>query len=256
MVEVSVLATGSSGNCFYLQGNGSGFLVDAGISCLQIRKRLEAIGKDVSQLKGIFITHEHVDHVRGVRVLAKRYGIPLYVSRGTYEKMSARVDDVRIIGDGDSLSLACCRVDAFEKCHDAVEPLSFAFSYNDSTVSVITDAGIACENTRRWVQKSDILCLESNYDDVMLAEGPYPYYLKERIKGRYGHLSNYDAALMVLEHASSRLRHVVLSHLSLNNNTPEKAYETFTSMIRQRSDMEGLSVSVGRRDVPGELIRL
>lgn len=254
MVEVGVLASGSSGNCFFFQGNGSGFLIDAGISCKQIVNRLESMGKSIRDIKGIFITHEHTDHIRGLQQLCKQFRIPTYMTRGTFQYVKKMVDRelVNLIRPGELIIADQCVVTPFEKSHDALEPVSFKLSYGGKTVSYITDAGCVCQNMIDAVQESDCLILESNHDVKMLEEGRYPYPLKKRISGEKGHLSNYEASLLVLEHAS-RLKHVYLSHLSEHNNTEELAMTTFQMIMNERKDLCDLGIHMTYRHSPTDV---
>lgn len=257
MVEVGVLASGSSGNCFFFQGNGSGFLIDAGISCKQIVNRLQAIGKDIRNINGIFVTHEHTDHIRGLQQLCKQHKIPVYMTRGTFQYVKKFVDRglVNLIKPGERIIADQCVVTPFEKSHDALEPVSFKLSYHDKTVSYITDAGCVCQNMINAVQESDCLILESNHDVKMLEEGRYPYHLKKRIAGDKGHLSNYEASLLVLEHAF-KLKHVFLSHLSEHNNTEDLALSTFQMIMKERKDLCDLGIHMTYRHCPTDVLDL
>ena len=249
MIEVSVLASGSNGNCFFFQGNGTGFLIDAGISTKQICQRLVNIGKQIHDIKGIFLTHEHIDHVRGIQVLIKRFQIPIYLSQGTHNGLKFNIDPkvVNIISDGAVIVSNDCQIKAFKKSHDAKEPLSYTLSYNGKKASFITDLGHACDNVKTAVKESDILILESNYDSNMLDKGTYPYFLKKRISGFKGHLSNDDAGVLVKENGSSLLKQVFLSHLSAENNRPDIALNTFKSIVRKEKDLKGMNINVIER---------
>lgn len=249
MIEVSVLASGSNGNCFFFQGNGSGFIIDAGISTKQICQRLIKIGKQIHNVKGIFLTHEHIDHVRGIQVLTKRFNIPVYLSQGTYDGLKFTIDPavINIISDGTIIELNNCKIKAFKKSHDAREPLSYTCSFNGKKASFITDLGHACDNVKKAVAESDIIILESNYDSNMLDTGSYPFYLKNRISGTQGHLSNGDAGRLVKAHGSTLLKHVFLSHLSAENNRPEIALDTFNSIIKETRALKDIKTSVIER---------
>lgn len=258
MIEVSVLASGSNGNCFFFQGNGSGFLIDVGISTKQVCQRLVNIGKQISDIKGIFLTHEHIDHVRGIQVLSKRFQIPVYLSQGTFSGLKAKInpDVVNIISDGEIIELNACTIEAFDKNHDAREPLSYTIGYNGKRASFITDLGYACDNVKTAVNKSDILVLEANYDPNMLEEGKYPYFLKKRISGSSGHLSNSDAGDLVKMHGSSILKQVFLSHLSAENNRPDIALNTFKLIVGENKDLRSIKVKVIERGGTSSLISI
>jgi phosphoribosyl 1,2-cyclic phosphodiesterase len=255
-MELSVLGSGSSGNCFFVQNNKSAILVDAGLSAKQIVSRLGAIGASSARVKGIFITHEHADHVRGADVLARQLNIPIFATKKTVHDSFLCSDSnlINPIKNNEILKLAGMEISAFSKSHKAADPISFSIR-NGKTISVITDAGFACDNIISAVSDSDFLCIESNHDEKMLLDGPYPYFLKQWIKSDVGHLSNRQSALCVLEHANSKLNHIVLSHLSQTNNTPELALKTFKSLIKERSDLN-LKITHSGRDIPTKLFKI
>jgi phosphoribosyl 1,2-cyclic phosphodiesterase len=200
------------------------------------------------KVKGIFITHEHSDHVKGVDVFARTFNIPIYATNGTIKNgfLCSNNELVNQIKNDETISLGGLQIKAFSKSHKAADPVSYAISDKKKVVSVITDAGYACENIHDAISKSDFLFLESNHDIPMLEVGPYPYFLKEWVKGNTGHLSNNQAGLAVLEHGKRKLQHVVLSHLSETNNTPAVALKTFRGLIKERIDFKtNVSVSLG-----------
>lgn len=256
MFEISVLASGSSGNCFYIGTEKAEILIDAGISCRQICRRLEKIGKSIQNIQGIFITHEHTDHILGIDVLTRRYNIPVYLNKGTLDHCSVPITNAQIIKTDKAVNFRGLHLLPFSKSHDAHDPVSYLIINEGKRVSVITDVGYCCDNVKHSLQECDVVILEANHDIEMLHNGPYPPYLKKRIAGAKGHLSNHDAAMAVLEHASKNLRYALLSHLSLYNNTPECALQTFTSIIKQRNDLKHLKTRLSYRDEPTELIRL
>lgn len=255
-MELSVLGSGSSGNCFFVQNDKSAVLVDAGLSAKQIISRLGAIGASSARVKGIFITHEHADHIRGADVLARHLNIPIFATKKTIQNsfLCENTDLINSIKNTEILKLAGMEISAFSKSHKAADPVSFNIM-NGKTLSIITDAGFACENIVSAVADSDFLCIESNHDEKMLLDGPYPYFLKNWIKSDTGHLSNMQSALCVLEHASSKLNHVILSHLSQTNNTPELAIKTFNSLIKERRDLKP-KVTHSDRNIPTKLFRI
>jgi phosphoribosyl 1,2-cyclic phosphodiesterase len=256
MFEISVLASGSSGNCFYIGSEKGDILVDAGISCRQVSKRLEIIGKNIQSIMGIFVTHEHIDHIRGLNVLSRRHNIPIFINKGTLSTSYSSLNEVNLFKKDEEIDLNGIKILPFSKSHDANDPVSFIIKNNDKKISVITDIGFCCENVKNAVKESDVIILESNHDISMLKNGPYPFYLKQRILGNGGHLSNYDAALAVLEHGNKKLQHVLLAHLSKINNTPQTALDTFNSIIEERSDLKKLKAWLTYREKPTELIRI
>ena len=259
MIEVSALASGSSGNSFFIESNKSSFLVDAGISCKQAERRMEMIGKDASALKGIFITHEHTDHIRGVDVLSRKYSIPVFLTKECYSNCSHIVSDsdlVRFVEKNKAFRFNGANILPFPKSHDAHDPVSYTVISNGRKISVMTDIGVVCSNVIKNFRDSNIVFLESNHDVDMLKNGPYPAFLKERILSDGGHLSNYEASLLVLEHTTHKLKHVVLSHLSENNNTEEIALKTMKSLLQHRKDLKKLQIHISGRHEPTELISI
>jgi len=248
-MEICALASGSSGNCFYVGNGGSAVLIDAGISCKQIVERILSIGGRPENVKGIFITHEHADHVRGARVFSEKFGVPVFATEGTvHNSPLGFCENIKFIGSNETVERGGVEVEAFSKFHRSADPVSYTVS-NGKRVSVITDVGCSCGNVESHVKDSDFLFIESNYDEGLLENGTYPYFLKKWISSRDGHFSNSQSALCVLEHASAKLRGVVLSHLSENNNTPEHALESF-GLIRERNDLNP-GVWVSGRGVSG-----
>jgi len=254
-MEISALASGSSGNCFYIEDEGTAVLIDAGISCKQIIEKMLSIKKDPGSIKAIFITHEHSDHIRGADVFARTFKIPIYATKKTAKNCFLCSDESLInnIKNDETVNFNGLGIQAFSKPHLGKDPVSYS-AINHKKISVITDSGYASKNITSNVSDSDLLCIESNHDELMLEQGPYPAFLKKWIKGSYGHLSNMQASLCVLEYASSKLKNVVLSHLSQVNNTPEMAFETFRQLIKERRDLSP-KVFVSSREMPTPLLK-
>ena len=257
-MQISVLGSGSSGNSFYVenQKNNSAILVDAGLSAKQINNRLENLKRTPELIKGIFITHEHTDHIRGVDVLARHFNIPIFATKSTIQNcfLCSNEELITPIKNSETIDIAGMKIEAFSKSHKAADPISFKIK-KDKTLSIITDAGFACENIISAVSSSDMLCIESNHDEKMLTEGPYPYFLKRWITSDTGHLSNRQSALCVLEHAPSKLKQVILSHLSQINNTPQLALRTFKSLTKERHDLQ-LKITRSDRHIETPLFKL
>jgi phosphoribosyl 1,2-cyclic phosphodiesterase len=252
MIEICALASGSNGNCYYIGNNEDAILVDAGINCKQILTRMAEVGLDHKKIRGVFITHEHGDHVRGIRVFGKKLDIPAFLTKGTFDSLYATYKPyaARIIQPGVSVEIGSFRVHPFLKNHDASEPTSFRIEHKGINVGVFTDIGEPCENVIDHLSKCDALFLETNYDEKMLIEGSYPYYLKERVGSAVGHLSNKQAYLLLRDHHHPSLQCVFLSHLSAENNTPEKAYQEIRAL-------EGsFSVKLTSRYGPAELFTI
>lgn len=232
MVEVCAIASGSNGNCYYVGNEKEAVLVDAGISAKQVLVRMEERGLDPSILKGIFITHEHVDHVRGCRVLSKKLNIPVFYTYGTWNKThkSSRAPHYRYLQIDQAVQLGAFTIYPFAKRHDANEPCSYRIETEGFNIGVMTDIGSVCENVITHFQQCNVVFLESNYDEKMLWEGNYPWPLKKRIASDVGHLSNDQALELVQQHGNGLLNTIFLSHLSGENNSPEIAYEAFARL--------------------------
>ncbi len=232
MIEICALASGSNGNCYYVGNKEEAVLIDAGLSFKQILKRMEAKALDPKKIRAVFITHEHGDHVRGVRVLGKKLDIPVYMTNGTYAASFRTWKPVSYIAIENNIpvEMGLFKVYPIPKNHDAAEPTSFRIEYNGYSVGVFTDIGSPCDNVKHHLKQCQALFLETNYDPQLLKEGSYPYYLKARIDSAVGHLSNIQAFELLKEHAHPDLQCVFLSHLSAENNRPELAYNQFKSL--------------------------
>lgn len=237
-MKLAALSSGSCGNCFYINNGDSSVVVDAGISRKQIVERLGYLGENPEKIKGIFITHEHTDHIKGADVLARQFNIPIFATRGTIKSCFLCSDEELVyeIKNDEIVKLGSLEIEAFTKNHRAAEPVSFAIR-NSKMISILTDIGKVCGNVSEAVKDSDFIVMESNHDLRMLEQGPYPYFLKNWIKSEVGHLSNLHSGLCVLEHGTSKLRNVMLAHLSEINNTPLLAFRTFQSLMRERVDL-------------------
>lgn len=234
---ITALNSGSNGNCYYVGNDKEAVLIDAGISCRETERRMKRLELDISKVKAIFISHEHSDHISGVRVLSKRYKLPVYITPGTL--INSRLDRtnpflVKLIPH-EPVTIGSLSITAFPKKHDANDPQSFIVRQKDICIGIFTDIGVPCEQVIKHFNCCDAAFLEANYDDKMLAEGMYPYYLKQRISSDIGHLSNLQALSLVQEHRSASLSHIFLSHISQENNDHDLIKDLFHSNI---SDIE------------------
>ena len=256
-MEVSVLSSGSSGNCYYIEESDFAILIDAGLSCKQICQRLHLIGKTPKKIHAVFITHEHTDHVRGADVFARTFKIPIFATPKTLQsKFICSNQELLIpLKKDQQLSLARLKIQTISKSHKAADPVSFSITSKNKTISIITDLGFSCQNTIQQIQKSDFLCLESNHDLGMLMNGHYPYYLKKWISSDTGHLSNKQAALTILEYAPQNLSHLILSHLSEHNNTPELALQTFQEILSHRQSFNP-QIEISSKHQPTQLFKI
>lgn len=258
MIEACSLSSGSKGNCFFIKTGKDAFLVDAGISCRQITQRLQAIGHHISEIKGIFITHEHTDHIRGLEVLLKRFQIPIYINWRTlsYSPVKIPTTVVRNFNSNERMMVGEALVEARRKRHDAADPCLFSFYYRGNKISVITDLGQPCEHVVNAIRHSNILFIETNHDEHMLHRGPYPQFLKQRILGNEGHLSNTQAGCLVRDHASPNLEYIFLSHISETNNTPRLALETFANLVQENEKIKEARMIVTDRFEVSEVIKI
>lgn len=231
-MRICSIASGSSGNCIYVGSDTTHLLVDVGISGKRTEVGLKELDLSMRDIDGIFITHEHADHIAGLGVLARKYSVPIYATGGTIEAIQKstsvgeipeelfqkiRADEKIIIKD-----IVC---NPMKISHDAAEPVAYRISHGKKRVGIITDLGTYNDYTVECLRGMDALLLEANHDVNMLQVGPYPYYLKQRILGDRGHLSNERAGQLLCDLLHDNLQAVMLGHLSKENNLPELAYE-------------------------------
>lgn len=204
-------------------------MVDAGISCRETEKRMSRIGLSIKKVKAIFVSHEHSDHIRGVTILAKKYQLPVYITNTTLLHGGLAIEQhlVSSFKAFEPVMIGNISITAFPKLHDAGDPHSFIVAHNDIKVGVFTDIGFPCEQVINHFKQCHAVFLEANYDEEMLDKGRYPYYLKNRIRGGNGHLSNAQALKLFTEHRAGFLSHLLLSHLSKDNNCPELVQQLF-----------------------------
>ncbi len=221
-----MLASGSKGNSVYVSDGRTAILVDAGLSGIEIERRMKSRDLNPESLDAILVSHEHDDHIRGVGVLSRRYGLPVYISAKTCEAASPQLKNLKktvAFNCGASFKINTLNIHPFSISHDAADPAGFTISLNQKKIGIATDLGIATAMVRHHLQACDLLILEANHDPEMLISGPYPWHLKQRVNGRTGHLSNRDSRILLEEIQHQQLQHVILAHLSETNNTPEKA---------------------------------
>ena len=229
---ITSLNTGSNGNCFYIGNEEDAVLIDAGLSCKETEARLTRLGLSIQKVRAIFISHEHSDHIKGLPVLAKKYQLPIYITAKTHLGGRQILPQHLVCAFSGTLpvEIGSLKVTAFPKLHDAAEPHSFTISYNDIKIGVFTDIGDHCENLIYHFKQCHAVFLEANYDDEMLDKGNYPYFLKRRIRGGNGHLSNQKALDLFVNHRPDFMSHLFLSHLSRENNCPDLVQRLFTEV--------------------------
>jgi len=248
-LQVCVLASGSRGNAVWISDGTTTVLVDAGLSGVEIQRRMAARGLDERPVDAIVITHEHHDHIQGVGVLSRRHKIPVWASLPTF----AAATQMGVLFEqcafecGRGFNLGRLRFHPFATSHDAADPAGFVVTCDGIKVGIATDLGMATGLVRTHLQGCDLLVLEANHDPLMLEQGPYPWRLKQRISGRNGHLSNADSRRLLAQLQHEGLRHVILAHLSEINNTPDIALAEVGQALAGRAQ---LHVAVQGRPTP------
>lgn len=226
---ITSLNSGSNGNCYYIGNDREAILVDAGISCKETEKRMRRLGLSMDKIKAIFISHEHTDHIKGVQVISRKYQLPVYITNDTLLNGGLTLNEQQVLSFQAyvPVQIGDISVTAFPKFHDAAEPHSFIVACNEIRIGVFTDIGAPCEHLIKHFQQCHAAFLEANYDEQMLEQGRYPYYLKKRIRGGHGHLSNTQALELFKTHKPAYMSHLLLSHLSKDNNNPELVLNLF-----------------------------
>ncbi|WP_020676285.1 MBL fold metallo-hydrolase [Geopsychrobacter electrodiphilus] len=232
-MRVCLLASGSRGNATLIESDGCHLLIDAGLSAREIDRRLREIGLSADDLDALLVTHEHHDHVSGIGPLARRHKIPVYIVPETAAAISrlGSIADIRYITAGQRFTHAGLEISSFSTTHDAVDPIGFTIDSREGRIGYATDLGLSTRLVVDRLEGSRILVLESNHDEQMLLDGPYPWHLKQRIQGRHGHLSNRSAAELLQRLAWDGLEAVFLAHLSEENNHPELAQQEIARMF-------------------------
>ena len=260
------IASGSSGNSIYVGSDKTHILVDAGVSGKRIEQGLKDLELSPKDLDAILITHEHIDHIGGLGVISRRYGIPIYTTRGTIEgilktKSIGNIDTSLLneICYDTSYIIGDVRIDTIKISHDAAMPVAYRFEAGKKRAAVMTDLGTYDDYTVSNLQNLDAVFIEANHDVRMLEMGSYPYLLKQRILGAKGHLSNESSGKLLTSILHDNMKNIVLSHLSHENNLPDLAYEAVKSEITlgdTKYKGEDFKISVARRDIPSNLIAI
>lgn len=260
------IASGSSGNCIYAGSDTTHILVDAGISGKRTREGLERLSVKAEELDGIFITHEHADHISGLGVMARKYGIPVFGTRGTLEAVKnssqvGKIDDslFREIEADTKIVIKDLTLNPMRTSHDAAEPVAYRISHGKQKLGIITDLGCYNDYTVESLRGMNALLLEANHDVNMLQVGPYPYYLKKRILGDRGHLSNELSGQLLSRILNDNMQTIILGHLSKDNNLPELAYEAVRveiAMADNRYKANDFPIKVASRSQVSETIEI
>ena len=251
-LQIASLNSGSNANCYYIGNSNEAILIDAGLSCRETEKRMKRLGLDISLVKAIFISHEHCDHIAGLKVLSKKYRLPVYITNNTLQNCGLEIEKEFVFSfmHSEPVSIGELSIIPFTKSHDAQDPHSFIVAGNAVHIGVITDIGYACRHVIKHFRLCDAVFLESNYCEQMLSDGPYPLSLKRRISSRKGHLSNNQALELFLNHKPQHLQLLILSHLSQNNNRPEIVDKMF------REHARGVKVVIASRYKETELFSI
>lgn len=243
------LASGSSGNCHLVNDGESSILIDAGLSGIQIENRLKEIDIDPKSLSAILVSHEHSDHICGAGVLSRRYDIPIYANEGTWEGMEGRIgkikgENIRYFKTLKDFNIKDFAIKSYYISHDAKEPVGFSIKKDNIKVSIATDLGYIDKDIIDEIGDSNLVVLESNHDEEMLKAGRYPYYLKRRILSNIGHLSNEAAGNAIVDLVNKNVNHILLAHLSKENNFPELAIATVKNILADKKITIGKDITL------------
>jgi len=253
--QICILASGSRGNAVYVSGGSTSILIDAGLSGIEIERRLNSKGLYPEDLDAILVSHEHTDHIKGVGVLSRRFNLPIYMNSKTEKASVSQLGNVRVIKNfecGSPFMIKDLFIHPFSISHDAKDPSGFTVNQNGTKIGIATDLGIATSMVKEHLKGCSLLILEANHDKDMLINGPYPWPIKQRIKGRAGHLSNEASKNLLKELQHDRLKYVILAHLSQTNNTPQKALSEVSRAITRCN----AQLDVATQDECGALLRL
>ncbi|MFC1811090.1 MBL fold metallo-hydrolase [Thermodesulfobacteriota bacterium] len=254
-LSVCVLGSGSKGNAIFISDGSTSILVDAGLSGIEIERRLKSKGLSPENLDAILVSHEHVDHIKSAGVLSRRFDLPVYISCNTGKVASTQLGTVKKLRNfecGSAFKIKNLTVHPFSLPHDAKDPSGFTVRLDSKKIGIATDLGTATAMVKSHLKDCALLILEANHDPAMLENGPYPWPLKQRIKSRTGHLSNEASKILLKELLHDRLQHVILAHLSEINNTPQKA----VSVIEPSLTSSDTKLHVAFQDRCGDLLHL
>ncbi len=232
--SVCMLASGSKGNSIYISDGSTSILVDAGLSGIEIERRLHSKGIDPHHIDAVLVSHEHADHISGVGVLSRRFNLPVFMSRKTETAAASRIGTIaqkEYFEQGFQFTIKTLTIHPFSTSHDAADASGFTLSSNGTKIGIATDLGIATRMVKEHLKGCSLIILEANHDTEMLLTGPYPWHLKQRVKSRIGHLSNSEAKNLLKDIIDTELRYVILAHLSETNNNPQKALNSVSEAI-------------------------
>jgi phosphoribosyl 1,2-cyclic phosphodiesterase len=254
------LYSGSSGNSIFVSTGKSKVLIDAGMPGKSIEKALNEIGETCENLDGIFVTHEHSDHTKGVGILSRKYNIPIFANSLTWEAMikslgNIKDENIKIINNS-SVNLNDLDILSYDIPHDAAAPCGYALVHKNKKICIATDLGYFSQTVKNQLNDADVILLESNHDVEMVKFGPYPYPLKKRILSDIGHLSNESCGNAIVELTNHNQKTIILGHLSKTNNFPELAYKTIVNILEENNIKinKDVVLSMAKRDMPSNFI--
>jgi len=255
----SVLASGSGGNVYYVGTAQTRILIDAGLSCRELIRRLNAVGVDSMGIDGIVITHDHSDHIKGAGPISRHFDTPVFINTPTLNKSIKRLGNIpqlNMIETGQTIEINDICVETFPKCHDAADPMGIIVSSNGSRLGLVTDLGRSTRLVEDRLKRCKGLIIEFNHDTDMLSDGTYPLNLQRRIKGPEGHLSNQQAGELLKKLSHENLKYVVLAHLSSENNLPEKALQVAREVIAECRLADRTDIQLSSQDIPMQLMEI
>jgi phosphoribosyl 1,2-cyclic phosphodiesterase len=261
-LQFQSFGSGSSGNCYYIGIASNGILIDAGLGVRSIRKNLRNIGLDFENIWGVFVTHDHADHIKAVGTLGEKHHIPIYSTHQVHEGIQRSYcvteklyTSRRFIEKGETLELGNFRITAFPVSHDSTDCVGYTIEYKEKRFTFATDLGFIGEEAALHLRQADYIVLEANYDEQMLLQGSYPVHLKNRIIANTGHLSNDQAGYFLAENYNEQMKHIFLCHLSRENNLPEVAYTTIQNFLEEKQVIVGTDLQLITLDrlTPSEL---
>jgi phosphoribosyl 1,2-cyclic phosphodiesterase len=238
-MRFALLGSGSEGNALVVEVGASRVLMDCGFSVTETVARLARLGLVPEQLHGIVVTHEHGDHIGGVARLARKFALPVFLTHGTLRSQNGKFADLPAVTEINphlAFTIGEVQIQPYPVPHDASEPVQYVFSDGVRRLGVLTDVGASTPHIEATLSGCDALVLECNHDAEMLANGEYPYHLKQRVGGRFGHLNNVDAAALLARLDNQKLQHIVAAHLSHKNNTRELAVSALTRALSCTAD--------------------
>lgn len=260
MFQCCSLYSGSSGNCFLVSTEKANILIDAGVSCKKILDALALVNKNINNIDAILITHEHIDHTKGLPVLSSKYHIPIFATKKTWNMINQQKINnscIKYFEIDSEFLIKDLNVLPFSTPHDAVDPCGFKISKNGKAMCIATDLGYITQNVYKHFTESSMLMLESNYDPDILKVSSYPYNLKERIKGNFGHLSNISAGETISSLAKNNLKKALLIHLSQENNIPEIALTTINEELSKNDiNINNIDIDVAPRNGPSKFFNV